>query len=277
MTHTIAKATAVLFVPGDRPERFEKALNSGADSVIIDWEDAVAPEKKATARASTRDFLHRSPELLDRVSIRVNPVGSAEFENDAKVLSEISQKYQLPPLGVVLAKAEQPSDVTQVLAAVPSAVVVALIESAKGLVAAAEIGSAPSIARLAFGAIDFGLDTGMETDDDVIAYPRSELSVASRVAGLPGPLDSPVVEIRNTQEVTDSAREAKRHGFTGKLCIHPSQVEPVKIAFRPTEAEILWARAVAESSEGASQIDGKMVDRPLIERARRIIERAKED
>lgn len=275
--HSIARATTVLFVPGDRPERFEKALNSGADSVIIDWEDAVAPEKKAIARTSTRDFLLESPELFERVSIRVNPVGTAEFDSDRKLLADISRRSGLSMLGVVLAKAEQPSDVAQLLSDCPSAMVVALIESAKGLVAAADIGSVPSVIRLAFGAIDFGLDTGMETEDDVLAYPRAALTVASRIAELPGPLDSPVVEIRNTQDVINSAREARRHGFTGKLCIHPAQVEPVKAAFRPTEAEILWAQAVAASSEGASQLDGKMVDRPLIERARRIIERAKED
>lgn len=273
----LGQAVSALFVPGDRGDRFDKAVASGAHTVIIDWEDAVAPADKARARENTLEwFLSRSP-VAGSIAIRLNASDSDEHDKDLRALGELLSRLPKQIPSILLAKTESPEEVSavSVIRDIPLEVT-ALIESAQGLHNATAIAQASGVVRLAFGAIDFAVDTGMSLDSDVLGYARSALVVASRVAGLGSPLDAPEVEIRDTAVAYESAMTAKRFGFGGKLLIHPAQVAPVHQAFTPNAEEVEWARSIIGNSGGALQIDGKMVDKPLVERARRIIEALEE-
>jgi citrate lyase subunit beta/citryl-CoA lyase len=151
---------------------------------------------------------------------------------------------------------------------------VPLIESALGVVHALEIASIDAVTRLAFGAIDFALDIDADGGDRFLDHARAQLVLVSRAAGVAAPLDSPSVEIKDVAMIAESARTARNFGFGGKLCIHPVQLAPVAGAFTPTEAEIRWAESVVGAEGAAAQIAGQMVDRPVIERAKKILTRA---
>ncbi|BAS06765.1 citrate lyase subunit beta-like protein, mitochondrial [Arthrobacter sp. Hiyo4] len=151
---------------------------------------------------------------------------------------------------------------------------VPLIESALGVVHALEIASIDAVTRLAFGAIDFALDIDADGGDRFLDHARAQLVLVSRAAEIAAPLDSPSVEIKDVAMIAASARTARNFGFGGKLCIHPVQLAPVVEAFTPTEAEISWAQSVVGAEGAAAQIAGQMVDRPVIERAKKILTRA---
>jgi citrate lyase subunit beta/citryl-CoA lyase len=134
-----------------------------------------------------------------------------------------------------------------------------------------ELARVAGVARLAFGALDLSLDLGVEVDSEVVRFAQAQVVLMSRAAGLAAPLDTPSVDITDLDAVAAAARLSRSRGFGGKLCIHPAQLAAVRAAFRPTEAEARWAeRILAASQENASQVDGQMVDRPILERARRI-------
>lgn len=273
----LGRAVSALFVPGDRDDRFEKAVASGAHTVIIDWEDAVAPADKERARDNTLEWLLGRSPVAGSLAIRLNASDSDEHAKDLRALGELLSRLPKQVPSILLAKAETPEEIGAVstIRGIPLEVT-ALIESARGLHNASAIAQASGVVRLAFGAIDFAVDTGMSLDSDVLGYARSALVVASRVAGIESPLDAPEVEIRDTAVAYESAMTAKRFGFGGKLLIHPAQVAPVHQAFTPNAEEVDWARSIIGSSGGALQIDGKMVDKPLVERARRILEALEE-
>lgn len=269
---SIVNAVSALFVPGNRPDRFDKAVASGAHTIIIDWEDAVAPEDKKAAREATTKWFGSQRPAPHSVAIRVNAVSSEEHSADAAALASLLRNAPGSTPALVLAKTEHPHEVEVLYASVREHVeIVALIESAAGLAEVRAIAQSLRTRRLAFGAIDFALDTGMALDGDVLAYARFAMAVASRTAGIASPLDAPEIEIKNVEVAHTCALEAKRFGFTGKLCIHPAQVDPVHRAFAPSLEDIEWARTVIGSGGGAAQVDGKMVDRPIIERARQIL------
>lgn len=260
----LKSARTFLFVPGDRPDRFAKALAAGADAVILDLEDAVAADAKPAARAAVADWLDPARPVL----VRLNGVDSPWFAEDAALADRPGVR------AVVLPKAESRADIERI-----PAPVVALIETAKGVASIADIAAARNVVRVAFGAIDFMVDMGISEDAEALAAYRAQLALASRVAGLAPPIDGVSEAIHDAEAVAADTRRALRFGFTGRLCIHPAQVAPMHAAFRPTEAETAWARrvqaAVAESSSGALQVDGRMIDRPVIEKATRILERAR--
>ena len=273
-----ANAVAALFVPGDRPDRFAKAVAAGPDLVIIDLEDAVPPEAKGSALEAVQTAL--APGGLLHAMVRVNAVDAPTFERELAALAELAAQPGGGLVGVMLPKAEDPTAVLALAStvgavntvdAVGALAIVPLVESALGLVRAVELASVPGVTRLAFGALDFTLDVSAEIDSATVAHARSTLVVASRAAGIAAPLDSPATDVRDLDAVLASARAARAMGFGGKLCIHPAQLSPVREAFAPTAAEIEWARRVVDAGGGAVQIDGRMVDRPLVERARRIL------
>ena len=253
-----------LFVPGDRPERFAKAASSGADAVILDLEDAVAPDQKGSARAATADWL-----VTRRGWVRINAIGTPQHPEDIERLADPALRHLQ---GIVVPKAEDP----QALAGVHAAVgceIVALIETALGLHRATALAEAEGVTRLAFGSIDYALDIDARESRETLLLARSTLVVASRLAGLPAPVDGVSVDVTNPDVVADDARYARGLGFGGKLCIHPAQVVPVATAFTPTEAEIAWAhRVLATEEAGAVSVDGMMVDEPVLARARRTLE-----
>ncbi len=265
MVSTLDTIALPLFVPADRPDRFPKAFASGADAVIIDLEDAVAPDGKASARAA----LVSGREILAGaecpVLVRVNAFGTSWHDDDMALAAA------LPLAGIVLPKAGTARDVAEAArtAGVP---VLALVESALGLAAARDI--ARAAARLAFGSIDFANDLGCAHVRDALLAARGELVLASRLAGLAGPLDGVTVAYGDAAAVEDDARYANLLGFSGKLLIHPSQIEPARAGFMPSLAERAWAERVLATGEGAVAVDGAMVDAPVRLRAETIMRRA---
>ena len=268
----VAAAVTALFVPADRPDRFAKAAASGAGVVIVDLEDAVAPECKGQALAAAVESLS-GPDL--RALVRINPLGTKSSKAEIVALLEVAQQARHGLLGLVVPKAEDGTALRSLAARCDllDLAVVPLIESAVGLQAAAGIAGIPGVTRLAFGAIDYALDIDAGSDDRFLDYARSVLVVSSRAAGIPAPLDSPSTHIKEASKVQVSAKLARGFGFGGKLCVHPSQVPEVEQAFRPGPEEVEWASSVVSAVGGASQIDGQMIDRPVIERAQRILAR----
>lgn len=268
----VAAAVTALFVPGDRPERFTKAAASGAGVVIIDLEDAVAAENKAQALDAVVAAL---TDGTIRALVRVNPKDATTYDAEIAALLDLTGVAGHGLLGVMLPKADDPG----VLAGLrerfpPELALVALIESAAGLLRAVELALVPGVTRLAFGAIDFALDIDASGEDRFLDCARAHLVVASRAAGIAGPLDSPCVEIQDGATITASARLARNFGFSGKLCIHPRQIATVATAFTPTDAEVAWAFSVIGAAGAAAQVAGQMIDRPVTERAKRILAHA---
>lgn len=259
-----------LFVPGDRPERFDKALGAGADAIIVDLEDAVAPAAKAIAREALAGWLDRPG--AGAVVVRINAPQTEWFADDLRACAH--------PLvrALVVPKAEQRDPLAQVAAQAPGRGVLALIESAAGFDAVRTLATTTGVVRLVFGSIDFQADLGIEGDDDALLYFRSQLVLASRLAGLDAPVDGVTTALGDDEAIARDTERARRLGFGAKLCIHPKQVAAVNRGFLPSDAEIGWARrvlAAAEASGGAAvAVDGKMVDAPVLLRARRLLERA---
>ena len=272
----VAHATTLLFVPGDRPERFAKAVASGADLVILDLEDAVANHRKADALAHVVAALTSAhadiPGGTLRAVVRVN---ADQLSNDVAWLGSVNDGGRKGLLGIMLPKAEDPESIAQLVTAMRGVPVIPLIETARGLVNANKIAAVPGVARLAFGAVDFARDLDA-TDPVVFDVARAQIVIASRAAGLAAPIDSPCVSIDEAVIVEAEAVRAARFGFTGKMCIHPSQIAPVNAGFAPTAAQVAWAERVVSLEGGATSLDGEMVDKPIVDRAKRILERAKD-
>jgi citrate lyase subunit beta/citryl-CoA lyase len=258
-----------LFVPGDRPERFSKACTSGADAVIVDLEDAVAPEKKNAARAALAAWLHPDHPVI----VRINAADTAWFSEDCALAGRPGVA------AIMLPKAERP-DTLEALRAAGARAVLPLIETAVGYDEARALAGAAGVERLAFGSIDFQLDLGVTGEDEELRAFRSGLVLASRLAGIAAPVDGVSTAIDDPAQLAADAARARRLGFGGKLCIHPKQVQVVNAAFSPTEADVQWATrvlAAAASANGAAvAVDGKMVDRPVLLRARMVLDNARQ-
>lgn len=251
---------APLFVPADRPERFAKAAASGADAVILDLEDAVAPGAKEQARAALDAGFTELP-----VIVRINAVGTAWHEADLAAVAS------LPVAAIMLPKAERVGDLARVAAVKP---VIALVETVAGLAAARELAGCGHLARMAFGSVDYAADLGCEHLREALAAARAEIVLASRLGGLLAPLDGVTTEVADAGRAADDARHAAALGFGGKLAIHPRQIEPVRQAFAPTADQMDWARRVLASGDGVVALDGMMVDEPVRVRARTILTRS---
>jgi citrate lyase subunit beta/citryl-CoA lyase len=253
-----------LFVPGSRPERFEKAVSSGADAVIIDLEDAVAAEAKDAARAALSGGFTDRPVL-----VRINGIGTPWH------MADVAAASGLPFAAMMVPKADASEDFEALCASSPLPVI-ALVETARGLAEARHIAATANVARLAFGSIDFCADLGCAHTREALLPARSELVLASRLAGLTEPIDGVTTAIDESALIAADARHARELGFGGKLCIHPRQVEAIRAGFHPDEAEIAWARKVLASGDGSTAVDGTMVDEPVRARARSILKRAAE-
>jgi citrate lyase subunit beta/citryl-CoA lyase len=274
---------AWLFVPADQPDKVAKALTCGADAVILDLEDGVAPGRKAEARQTAASAL-REAVSVPRY-IRVNAPGSAEWAEDLGVVAGFL-RAGLPIAGVMLPKAEGPDVVRETAVRLAQAgcdsqpELIPLLETAAGIEQAGEIARAhPAVRRLAWGELDLALDLGLtDLSPELAAYARCRLVMVSRAAGLEPPLDAVCAEFREVARIEADARTARRLGFGGKLAIHPRQVEVIQRIFVPTSAERAWAQrvvavyeAAASEGRGAVQLDGRMIDRPVYEQARRLL------
>ena len=281
----LAVIRSFMFTPANHPRRVEKVFQIGADAVILDLEDAVAVAEKVGARddvvaafsGSQRDCLHY---------VRINSVETEFWRDDiqATVGSWLD--------GVVVPKVESAVALLEVERAIAEAEnkagleagcldILPIIETAKGVEAAAEIATAGSrVRRFAFGGGDYTLDLDYEwsADEDVLAYARARLSHASRLGGLLPPIDTVVLQINDDARFTASAQRGRKFGFGGKLCIHPSQVPLTNAIFSPSAEEIAHATAVvaafeaAEASGSASiQLDGYFIDYPIVYKSQRIL------
>jgi citrate lyase subunit beta/citryl-CoA lyase len=264
----VAAARSALFVPGDRPERFDKALASGADLVIVDLEDAVAVGHKAQARDNVVTWLSGG----GRAAVRINGLRTEHCSADRSRLAG------LPGLqAVVVPMAEDPAALAELAEELGGVAVVAMVETAAGLLRAHELAETPGVVRLAFGHLDLAADLDSADTRVAMLHARSILVVTSRAAGLPGPLEGVTPSLGDPARWADDARYAAELGFSGKLVIHPGQVEAVNAAFTPTAEEVARAARVLEAAEqgGAVRLDGEMVDAPVLARARRLLARAR--
>lgn len=265
MTTMPRSARSYLFVPGHRPERFDKALAAGADAVIVDLEDAVPPADKARAREAIAAWVKPAHSIY----VRINAAGTEWFEHDAALA-------RMPGVaGIVLPKAERPADIEWLVGDADAKSVLPLIETAQGFVDARAVANQRAVQRLLFGSIDFQLDLRIGVDDAELSHFRSQLVLVSRLANVEPPVDGVTTSIDDAERIRADTHQARRLGFGGKLCIHPKQVPIVHGCFRPTEAEIEWARRVVDANAlaqgGAATVDGKMIDRPVVQRAESIL------
>jgi len=258
-----------LFVPGNRPERFDKALASGTDAVILDLEDAVASRDKDAARASVQHWIAANRGAAERILVRINDSATPWFAADLDMLRD----SDIP--SAMLPKAETQAQIQAVAAALRAGGgVLAIIETALGLKNVDAVAAARGVTRIAFGTLDFGVDLNLSGDDRGLIYPSAQIALASRCAGIGSPVAGVTPTIGDEGRLLADLAFARAFGYGAKLCIHPKQVAAIRQALIPTAAEIHWARrviAAVEASEGAAQVDGKMVDRPVLLKAQSIL------
>lgn len=260
-TTVAATARTMLFVPGNRDDRFAKALVAGADLVIFDLEDAVPAEDKARAR----DLVARAVASAKvPVAVRINGVDTEWHHDDVASLAA-------SPAHLMLPKAERPSDIKGLgLDPNEPRAVIALIETPLGIANATELAMEPGVARLAFGSLDYAASLGISPNDrTALLFARLQLVNSSGAAKLNGPIDGVTQDVREAAVTLDDMEYSKSLGFTGKLCIHPAQLEPTVEALLPSEEEVAWAKTIvaAAGSGGVVVVDGRMVDAPVVKRA----------
>ncbi|MDZ4206851.1 CoA ester lyase [Rhodoferax sp.] len=260
-----------LFVPGNRPERFAKALASGADRVILDLEDAVAAADKAKARDAIANWVSGlAAGELDRLLVRINDLTSPHHPDDLFWLQRTNIKHAM------LSKCESAEQVAGVLAHMPpGARVLPLIETVRGVLASMVIAQARQVDRLAFGSLDYLLDLDLPGPGFALDAAALAIAMASRAANLPPPVAGVTPEL-DAGQVRSDLSHARALGYGAKMCIHPTQVAVVREAFTPDAQTLAWAQRVLtqwQQSNGAGviQVDGKMVDKPVLLRAERIL------
>jgi citrate lyase subunit beta/citryl-CoA lyase len=264
-----ALGPALLFCPGDRPERFSKAAER-ADAVILDLEDAVAPDSKADART------HIAASDLDpfRVIVRVNAPDTADFSADLEMLR------QSPFRTVMVAKAEDPAALD---AFDSSFSLVALCETARGVSAAAALAAHERVSALMWGAEDLIASLGGTSSRhssgqyrDAARYARSRVLIEAGAHGKAA-IDAVYISIGDHEGLSREAEDAAASGFQATACIHPGQVPTIRAAYAPDSETLAWARSVldaAEGERGVFQFEGRMIDEPLLRHARSLAARA---
>ena len=272
----IAQARTFLFVPGNRPDRFVKALQTGADAVVFDLEDAVGIADKEQARAEIAAAWSELQQHGVPLVVRCNSVTSDLGKQDIAWAKQLTGDWAL-----LVPKAESVQALAQVHAALPQVPLLPLIESAQGYVAMRELAAVDGVCRLALGHLDFMADTGLQCSEDEseLAPLRFEIAMATRLSSLAPAIDGVTTALQDGERLRMDVQRALRFGFGGKLCIHPRQVEGVHQAMQPSAEELDWAQRVvaADESSGGSavQVDGKMVDQPVVQHARRFLARAR--
>jgi len=277
-----------LFVPGNQPERVDKAVSTAADALIIDLEDAVPLAEKANARIKVRDKIIQYDKRV--IFVRVNGLESGYLQEDLEcvvaapldgiVLPKVESKDHIRKINYMLNQLEQAKGILE-----GSIVIIPLIESARAIENLFEVVSektdTPRFYTVAFGAADFALDLGIELTKEgtELFYARSRLPIACRAAGLEPPLDTPfMIDLKDLKALESDARRARQLGFQGKLCVHPNQVAPINEIFSPSDEEIAFAKRVVQVFEdaearglGAVQVEGKMIDYPVVRHFRKIL------
>ncbi|MFW5919447.1 MAG: HpcH/HpaI aldolase/citrate lyase family protein [Halanaeroarchaeum sp.] len=270
---------SVLFTPADRPEMMRSAAESAADVLVFDLEDAVAPDAKPNAREAIQTVLSDPDFDPDaEVYVRVNPVGLAAGADldgitpvshhlDGVMLPKVRSADDVETLGEMLAEHDVPAKVF------------ALIESAAGVLAAEKIAAAGPTVAVAFGAEDLSADIGATRTEEglEVLHARETVVLAAAAAGVDA-IDTVYTDFEDLEGLEAETRFAAQLGYDGKLAIHPAQVDPINRAFTPDPADVEWARRVVEENESTNeavfQVDGEMIDAPLLAQAERILSRA---
>ena len=267
---------SILFVPGNRADRFPRALAAGADAVVFDLEDGVEDGRKADARGAIAEWLAATPASRTARFVRVNASGSAWQAEDLVWLASVSGHIE----GVVLPKAESSADIERVAALAPAGCVIPLLETARGIIGAAAIASAPAtIPALLFGAEDFTAELGIPRtlDGEELLLARSQVVLAAAAIGADA-IDAVFVDLAAPERLRQDATRARALGFRGKMAIHTDQVATINGVFSPSADEIARARRLIDAAdaarrqgEGAFRFEDRMVDAPVIARARRVL------
>jgi citrate lyase subunit beta / citryl-CoA lyase len=251
-----------LFVPATRIDRLSKAFALEADEIIVDLEDAVGHDEKADARTNLSNYEANRP-----VYVRINATDTEYFDDDVVFCKSVAWVK-----GVVLPMASSGSDVERLKSQLGSEEnILALIETPRGILAAEEI-ALSGVSRLMFGTADYCAALATPASDELFAYPRSRLVLASALAGLPAPVDGPALDLKDTHQLAGQARSARALGMGGKLCVHPTQLQLVNEIFGPSADERAWARKILDAAPvgdgGVFAVDGEMVDAPVLARAK---------
>jgi citrate lyase subunit beta/citryl-CoA lyase len=283
-----ATVRSLLFVPGHRARFYEKLAEFRPDAVIVDLEDAVPPAEKPLARSMVRERLG-GPLLAGlQVFVRVNAVDTPFFRDDVRgvvavgldgiFLPKAGTAEQLHEANMLLAQAELRLGITMGIVRI-----VPIVESVMGVLNAHELAVAsPRVVALAFGAEDFSLDLGVERSRDGVEtrYPRAQVALAAHGAGRFA-IDTPWTAIDDQDGLRREAVEGRQLGYVAKQAIHPSQLAIIHAVYTPTDDEVRWARRVIHAYDeavsggtGAINLDGKLIDVPMVERARRVLDRA---
>lgn len=276
---------SILFTPGTRGDRVERALRTGAaDVVVADLEDSVAPADKAAARAAVRAALEAVPESSAERAVRINAWPSALAEEDLDAVLPTAPEL------LVIPKAEDPAAIRVLHRRLGQAEeesgledghfrLLLILETARGVLAAQELACCDRVVALAFGAEDLAADAGMRRTpgNAEVMVPRSLVALAAAAQGVQA-IDMITADYRDTGRTRREAGEARDLGYAGKMCLHPDQVAVVHDAFAPTADEVAWAERVVAATEAAGAgsggvvvVDGRMIDVPLVEQARRIL------
>jgi citrate lyase subunit beta/citryl-CoA lyase len=256
-----------LFAPGHNAKLVRKVFDAGADAVMLDLEDAVPPAAKGTARAMVADA------LVEREAwVRINAVRSPASEADLDAIAGRAAGIRIP-------KVESAEDVQWVADRAPCTPLICAIESARGVLAAAEIASVRGVRSLSMGGVDLRHDLNAGDGNSQTLYVRSHLVVVSRAAGLEPPIDSVHPQLDDEAGLSEQATFARSLGFFGKSAVHPGQLPAIHEAFSPTADEVAWAREVVRAFERAGGEalrlpGGDFVDVPVAQRARRVLELA---
>ena len=272
---------SVLFTPGDEAEMMRKALGGDADVVVFDLEDAVAPDEKDAARSAVDEVLGDIPEDAPEVWVRLNPFdGEIDGRDDLRALDNEPSCFVVPKAG----SAEDVEAIAEALDESGSdAGVVPIVESAGGVVNAAEIADAARVSAVVFGAEDLAADLGATRTDegDEVVYARQKVVAAATAANVDG-IDTLWTEFHDEEGLRDDTERGIGLGYDGKLAIHPAQVGVINDAFTPESDRVDWAERVLEAKKeadeagkGVFKVDGEMVDAPLVKQARTVMERAR--
>lgn len=279
------RVRSLLFVPGNRPDRIEKAWDSGADAVILDLEDSVPEPEKPGSRAKVQAALAKAPANGPMVLLRINPLATLHWRMDLDEL--LGQSIR----GIVVPKCHSSDEIRELEwvlqtqesehgTAVGSIALFLLIETARGLIEASKLAQVSErVAALVLGAEDFCLDMGIPRTDEgtELAYARSHVALCARAYQCLA-IDTIYANLSDSEGLIRDSEVAKRAGFSGKLAIHPRQLQIINSVFAATDQELSEARRIVEAfhdaearGQGAIQLDGRMIDRPIVERARYLL------
>jgi citrate lyase subunit beta / citryl-CoA lyase len=263
-------ARSYLFVPANRPELMRKALASSADAVVLDLEDSIPADEKDSSRAQAHEILSGLDQAArSRLWVRPNGAGTPECNADLAMLAGSS-------VGVRLPKVDSVADLEWVASRLPGSALIATVETAAGLVAASDLAGFDGVVRLALGGLDLIHDLGCVNDPSVLVYARSAVVVASRAAGLPGPINSVYPVLDDEDGLRRHVRHAADLGFRAQSVLSPRQLGVVHEVYRPDEKQLAWAtqvlRAFEDSGGQATRSSlGEFVDLPVARRAAEIM------